>query len=137
MRFSKLPRLKEGSIKSRTETCVNLGGPNAMVLCLHQDNINIRRELAVWRDQKCILLVGAKTPPTCAVHQTTPSQSSRYRAENGNMRKLGRTYRHGTVFAPGQYLYQKVARGMERPKMYSFSRCKHPTYLCCSPNYPI
>ena len=93
-----------------------------MVPCFHQGNIYIRRELAAWRDQKCIFLVGAKTPLTCAVHQTTPPQSSRYRAENGNMRKLGWTYRHGTEFGPREYLYQKIARSMERPEMYSFSR---------------
>ena len=56
-----------------------------MVPCLHHSNIYIRRELGVWRDQKGILLVGAETPLTCAVHQTSPSQSSRYRAENGNL----------------------------------------------------
>ena len=33
--------------------------------------------------------------------------------------KLGRTYGHGTVFAPRKYLYQKEATGMERPEMYS------------------
>ena len=71
-----------------------------MVPCLHQENIYIKREQGVWRDQKCIPLVGGKTPLTYAVRQTTPSQGMQYRAENGNLRKLGRTYGHGTVFAP-------------------------------------
>ena len=79
----------------------------------------------------------SKNPLTCAVRQTTPSQGCRYRAENGNLHKLGRTYRHGTVFTPGQYLYENLARGMERPKMYSFSWCKNPTYLCGWQNYPV
>ena len=76
-----------------------------MVPCWHQGNIFIRRKVGVWRDQKCIPLVSSKTPLTCAVLQTTPSQGSRYRAENGNLRNLRRTYRHGTVFPPRQYLY--------------------------------
>ena len=133
----KLPRLKVVSIGPRKETCVNWGGPIAMVLCLHQGNIYIKRKLREWRDQKCIPLVSAKTPLTCVVRQTTPSQGSRYKAENGNLRKSGWTYRDGTVFAPRQYLYQKVARGMERPEMYSPSRCKNPSYLCRPSNYPV
>ena len=108
-----------------------------MVLCFHQGNIHIRRELGVWREEKCIPLVGAKTPLTCAVHQTTPSQSSRYRAENGNMRTFGWTYRHGTEFAPREYLYQKGAMGMERPEMHSPIRCKKLSYLCGYLNYPV
>ena len=112
----KLPRLNGGGIWPRTETCVNWGGPIAMVPCLHQGNIYIKRELGVWRDHNCIPLVGGKTPPTCTGLQTTPSQWRRYMAENGNLRKLGRTYCHGTVFAPKQYLYQKGARGMEKPE---------------------
>ena len=37
----------------------------------------------------------------------------RYRVDKGNLRKLGRTYRHGTMFDPKEYLYQKEAT-MER-----------------------
>ena len=117
MRAVKLPLLKGGGIGPRTETCVNWGGPIAMVPCLHQGNICMKRKLQVWRDRKCIPLVGAKTPLTCAGCQNTPSQKSWHRAENGCLRKLGRTYRHGTVFAPMQYLYQSEATGMERLEM--------------------
>ena len=78
-----------------------------MVPCLLQSNVYIKRKLRVWRHQKCICLVGTKTPLTCAGRQTTPSQESRYRPGNGNLRKLAWTYRHGTMFAPRQYLYQK------------------------------
>ena len=106
----------------------------AMVPCLHHENIYIKRELRVWRDLKCIPLVGAKTPLSCAALQTTPSQGRRYRAENGNLRKLGRIYRRGTVFAPRQYLYEKGTIGMVRPEMRSPSRCKNLSYLCGSPN---
>ena len=158
-----------------------------------------KRKLRVWRDQKCIPLVGAIPPLTCAGRQNTPSRGRRYRAQNGKLRKLGRTYRHGTVFAPRKYLhqkeatvwrdqkciplvgaiphlpvravkiprleggsigprtescvnsgtdlspvfaprkylYQKEATGMERPEMYSASRCNNPTYLCGPSKYPV
>ena len=98
----------------------------AMVPCLHQGNIYIKRKLRVWRAKKCISLVGAKRPLTSAGCQTTPSQMSRYRVGNGNLRKLEWTYRHGTVFVPRQYLHQKEATGMESPEMYFPSRCKNP-----------
>ena len=137
MRAVNLSRLKRGGIGTRTETCVNWGGSLALVQCLHQGNIYIKRQSGVRRDQKCISLVGAKTPLTCAGRQTTPSQGRRYRAENGNWRKLGRIYGFGTVFAPRQYLYQKGARGMERPDNHSPIRCKTPCSLCRQSNYPV
>ena len=123
----KLSRLKGGGIGPRTETCVNSGGSIALVPCVHQGNIYIKRQPELWRVLKCIPLVGAKTPLISADRQTTQSQGRWYRAENGNLRKLGRIYRHGTVFAPRQYVYQKGARGMESPEMYSFSRCINPS----------
>ena len=76
-------------------------------------------------------------PLTCAGRQTTPSQGRRYRAENGNLSKFGRIHRLGTVCAPRQHLYQKEARDMESPEMHSFSRCKNPSYLCWSSNFPV
>ena len=97
----------------------------------------MKRKLVEWRVQKCIPLVGARTRLTCAGRQTTPSQGRRYRAENGNLRKFGRIHRVGNVFAPRQHLYQKGARGMEIPEMYSFSRCINPSYLCWPTNYPV
>ena len=57
-------------------------------------------------------------------------------AENANLRKLGWTYRLGTVFAPRQNLYQKEATGMERQEMYFPSPCKNPFYLYRPSNYP-
>ena len=107
-----------------------------MVPCLHQGNIYIQRKLRVWRDLKCIHLVGAKSPFTCAGRRTTPSQESLYRPENGNLPKLGCTYHHGTVFTPRQCLYQKEAMCMERPDMYSHSPCKNLSYLCGPSKYP-
>ena len=126
----KLPHLKGIGIGPRTKTCVNWGRPITMVPCLHQGNLYIKRKLRAWRDQKCIPLVGAKNPLTSAGSQTTPSQASRYRLKNGNLRKLGWTSCHGTVFAPRQYLYQKEATGLERPEMHSPTRYKNCSYLC-------
>ena len=129
MRAVKIPRLKGGSIGPRTESCVFCDGPISMVPCFYQGNIYTKRKLRVWRDQKCIPLVGAITPLNCAGRHSTPSRVRQYRAQNGKFGKLGRTYGHGTVFAPRKYLYQKEATGMERPEMYSVSRCNNPTYL--------
>ena len=139
MRASKLPHLMGDGIGPRTETCVNLGRPIAMVQCLHQGNVYIKRKLCVWRVQKCIPLVGAITPLTCAGRQTTPSHGGWYRAENGNLCKFGWTYRHGTVFAPRQWLYQKeaTATDMERTEMYFLSWWRNLTYQCGPENYPI
>ena len=186
----------------RTESCLNWDGPIAMVPCLRQGNIYTKRKLRAWRDQKCIPLVGAITPLTCTGRQNTPSRGRRLgpRTEsclnwegpvavvpclhqgniytkrklrtgmerlemyfasrcnnptylcgpskypvsrgvvwtkNGKLPKLGRTYRHGTVFAPRKYLYQKKATGMERPEMYSASMCNNPTYLCGPSKYTV
>ena len=150
----KLPRLIGCSIGPRTETCVNWDGSIAMIPGLHQGNVYIKRNLRVWKAQKSIqlvgaetllteytkytdgygearnVLVGAETPLTCADRQTTPTHGGRYGAKNRLLHKLGWTYRHGTVFAPRQCLYQKERAGMESPEMYSTCRCRNPTYLC-------
>ena len=88
VRAVKIPCLEGGGIRPRTESCVIWDGPIAMVPCLHQGNIYTKRKLRVWRDQKCIPLVGAKTILTCACRQSTPSRGRRYRAQNGKLRNL-------------------------------------------------
>ena len=123
----KVPHLEGGSIGPRNESCVNCDGAISMAPCLHNRNIHTKRKLQVWRDQKYIPLVGAITPLTCVGHHNTPYQGRQYRAQKGKFGKLGRTYGHGTVFAPRKYFYQKEATGMERPEMYSVSRCNNPT----------
>ena len=132
-----IPRLEGGSIGPRTESLGNWDGPMAMVPCLHQGNIYTKRKLRVCRDQKCILLVGAITSLNFPGRHNTHSRGRQYRAYNGKFGKLGRTYGHGTVFAPRKYLYQKEATGMERPEMYSISRCNNPTNLCGKSKYPV
>ena len=137
MRAVILPRLEGGSIGPRTESLINWDGPMAMVLCLHQGNIYAKRKLQVWRDQKYILLVGAITILTCAGRHNTQSRDRQYTAQNGKFGKLGRTNVHGTVFAPRKYLYQKEDTVMERPEMYSVSRCNNHTYLCGPSYHPV
>ena len=53
--------------------------------------------------------VGAKRVQTSAGLQSTRFHVPPYRAKNENLRKFGATYRHGTMFALTQYLYQKEA----------------------------
>ena len=112
---------------SRMESWVNCDGPISMVPCLHQGNIHTKRKLRVWRDQKCIPLVGAITPLTCAGRQSTSSRGRQYMAQNGKLGKLGRKNGNGTVFALRKYLYQKEATGIERPEIHFASRCNNPT----------
>ena len=130
MRSVIIPCLEGGSIGPRTESLGNWDGPMAMVPCLHKGNIYTKRKLRVWRDQKCIPLVGAITPLNCAGRHNTPSRGRQYRAQKGMFGQLGWIYCYGTVFTPRKYLYQKEAKGMETPEMYSVSRCNNPTYLC-------
>ena len=85
VRAVKLPCPKGLGIGLRMQTCVNWGGPTVMVPSLHQGNIYMKTKLRVWRDKKCIPLVGVKTPLTCAGSQTTTSQGSQYRSENENL----------------------------------------------------
>ena len=137
MQNCKRPLSNEASIGSRMEICGNLGLLLAMVSCLHQSNVHIKRKLRVWRVQKCTPLIVVKTSLTCASLQTTPSHVSQYRAENRNLRKSGSTFRHCTMFAPNQCLYQNEAMGMQCLKMYSSRRCKNFTYLCGTANDPV
>ena len=137
MRAVIILHLEGGSIGPRTESLVNWDGPMAMVLCLQQGNNYTKRKLQVWRDQKCIPLNGAITPLTCAGRQSNPYRGWPYRAQHGKLRKLEWTYGHGSVFAQRKYLYQKEATGIERPEMYSVSRCNNPTYLCGPSKYPV
>ena len=93
-----MPRLVGGSIGPRTESLVNWDGPMARVPHLHQGNIYTKRKLRVWRERKCIPLVGAITPHNCAGRHNTPSRGRQNRAQNVKFGKMGRTYGHATVF---------------------------------------
>ena len=123
--------------RAENENLRKSGSTFRMVPCLHQTNVYIKRKPQEWRVHECIALVGAKTALTCARLQTTPSHGCQYRAKNGNLRKSGSTFCHGTVFAPKQWLYQKEATGMESLKMHSSSQCKNRNYLCRTANYSV
>ena len=90
----------------------NSGLPIAMVPCLHQCNVYIKRKLRVWRSQKCNFLVSAKTAPTGTGKQTTPCLASPCLARNRNFQNFGAIYRHGTVLELMQCLYEKEATGV-------------------------
>ena len=137
MRAVKVPRHEGGSIGPRTESCTNWDGPISMVPCLHEGIIYTKRKLRVWRNQKCIPIVGAITPLTCAGCQNTRSLGRHYRAQNRKLHKLGRTYLHGTVFALRKYLYQMRTEGMEKPEINFASRCNNPIYLYGPSKYSV
>ena len=82
MRAVLILRLEGGSIGPRTESLVDWDGPMVIVSCLRQGNSYSKRKLRVWRDQKCIPLVGAITKLNCAGRHNTPSRGRQYRAEN-------------------------------------------------------
>ena len=100
------------------------------MLLLLQSNVYIKIKLQVLTVQKWIPLVRENTALTYVGRQTSPSYVSQYRAQNGNLRKSGSTFRHGTVFAPKQYSYQREATGMKSQKMHSSGQCKNRIYLC-------
>ena len=54
------------------------------------------------RAKKCKSCFGANSVQTCTDLQTARLQAAPYMANNGNLRKFGATYRHGTMFAPKQ-----------------------------------
>ena len=113
----------EGSIGQGMEIFETSVLPIPMVQRLHQSDGYIKKKLRVWRAKKYIALVGEETVITSAGPQTTPFHDGKYS--------------HGTAFAPKQWLYQKVATGMESSKMYCTSWCRNRTYQCGAANYPV
>ena len=92
---NKLPRVLQRRTLQVIDSFKILGLPIAMVPCLHQCNVYIKRNLRVWRAQKFNFLVSAKTAPTS-------TGVAPYRPSNENFRNFGATFYHGTVFAPMQ-----------------------------------
>ena len=133
----KLIPLMGGGIVPRTKTCINWGGPIAMLPHFHQGKAYTKMNLQVWRVQKCIPLVGAETQLTCAGQQTTPSHGGGIWPRMETWVNWGGTYRHGTMFAPKIYLYPKEATVIERTEMYCPSQCRNTTSLCGPANYPV
>ena len=105
VRVNKLPRVLQRRIWQGIEIMKILGLPISMVPCLRQCNVNIKRNLRVWRAQKCNLLVSAKTAPTSTGQQTSPCHVAPYRASNENFRNFAAPFCHSTVLAPIESLY--------------------------------
>ena len=82
VRARKLPMFRTLRIGPPTENDGNSGEPIAMVPCLHQGNVAIKRKLRIWRAQKCNLLVGANTAPTSTGRQNSLVSYIPYRAAN-------------------------------------------------------
>ena len=137
VRGRKLPHFMGGCIGPEMEICKSSGLLIPMVPRLHQSNGYIKRNLRVWRAQKCSALVGAETVLSSAGPQTTPVYGGQYRAKNGNIRNFGPNNPHGTAFAPKQWLYQKESTGMESKKIHCPRRCINSTYQCGTANYPV
>ena len=94
------------------------GLPIVMVPCLHQSNIYIKRNLYGCSANKYYPWVGAKRVQNFTGLQITRIHVSPYTAHNANFRNFGASYRHGTMFAPKQYLYQKEFLGCRSQKYY-------------------
>ena len=75
------------------------------------------------KSKNIIFWPGAKSVRTSTKLQITRIHVLPYRAENANFRNFGASYRHGTVFAPKQYLSQKEALGMQSTKILSLGWC--------------
>ena len=89
VRAYKLHHFMRFSIVPRKEICGSSGLPIAMVPRYHQCNVHVKPKLWVWRCQKCIPLVGAKTVLICTGLQTTPFHAGQCKDENRNLRKFG------------------------------------------------
>ena len=104
-----------------------VGTSLAEVPCLHQSNLHMKRKLREWRTQKCNPCFGAESPPRSTRLQTIRFHAAPYWTVSANLRKVGASFRRGTVFAPIQSTYEKEATGMENPKMQSLLWCRKPT----------
>ena len=131
---SKLPRLIWGGNGPRTKIWVDL----SPWYSVYTKTMFIWKGSYGYGESKNVFLFSVQKPHlpvrSCKL---PPSHVQQYMADNRNLRKPGSSFTHGTVFAPKHCLYQKEATSMERPKMYSSSRCKNHNYQCGPANYPI
>ena len=82
VRARKFPLFRTLRIGPSIENRGNSGEPIAMVPCLHQGIVYIKRKLQEWRAKKCNLLVGANTAPTGTGPQISQVLHTSYRAVN-------------------------------------------------------
>ena len=102
IRACKQPGFMQRRIWPTVQICGNSGLPFAMVPCLHQCNLDIKRKLRECRAQKCNPCFGAKGPLRSTGLQTSRFHAAPYMSDSTNLREFGVTFRHGTVFAPMQ-----------------------------------
>ena len=81
VRVCKLPGFMGVSIVPRMEICGNSVLLIPMVPRFQQSNVYIKRKLRVWRDQKCIPLVGAKTVLTSMGPETNPFHAGQHSSD--------------------------------------------------------
>ena len=117
VRTSKLPDLMQRRMGPSVQVCGKSGLPFAEVPYLHQSNLHMKRKLRQWRTQKCNPCFGAESTLRSTGLQTTRFHAASYGTVSANLRKLGASFRRGTVFAPIQSTYEKEATGVENPKM--------------------
>ena len=119
------------------QVCGKSGLPFAEVPYLHQSNLNMKRKLREWRTQKFNPCFGAESPPRSTRTQTALFHAVPYGTVSASLRKVGTSFRRGTVFAPIQSKYEKEATGMENPKMQSLFWCRKPTSQYGPANHPV
>ena len=99
------------------QICGYSGLTFAEVPYLHQSNLHMKRKLREWRTQKCNPCFGAESPLRSTGLQTTRFDAASYGAVSASLRKLGASFRRGTVFESIQSTCEKEATGVENPKM--------------------
>ena len=85
VRVSKIPGFMHRRIRPTVQICGNSGLPFAMVPCLHQSILYIKRKLRDWRVQKCNPCFGAKSLLRSTGLQSTRIHASPYRADSANL----------------------------------------------------
>ena len=89
VRVNKLPNVMQRRIAPAIKIFGILGQLFAMVTCLHQCKVYIKKKLLVWRAQKFNLLGCAKSTPTCTGQQTTLCLAAPYCERNRNFKNFG------------------------------------------------
>ena len=128
VRACKLSGFMQLRIGPSVQICGKSGLPFAEVPCLHQSNLHMKKKQREWRTQKCNPCFGAESPPLSTSQQTTRFYAAPYGTVSAKLRKVGASFRRGTVFALLQSTYGREATGMENPKIQS---------LFWPANYPV
>ena len=100
VRTVKITRIHAASYMAAVRICGISELTFAILPCLHQTNIYIKRKLRQRGVQKCILCFSANSPPRGTDLQNYPESCRFVYGRSANTRVFGPTFRHGTVFAP-------------------------------------